>query len=210
MNEAKIREIISKYVPAAAVSEVVRWIIHYKIHLKITARRKSILGNYRSPRAEEGHRISVNSDLNAFAFLLTFTHEVAHLVTWEKYKNTVKPHGVEWKNAYKHLMQTWRERAIFPHDLQVAIDAYMQDPAASSCSDSRLLRALRLHDEGKSGILHLEEIQPDAIFQIEDGRMFRKGQRLRKNFLCVELQSRRTYKINGMMRVTPVANSQQG
>ncbi len=202
MTEDKIRAVLHKYVPIQAVDQVMAWVIYFKIHLKITARRRTLLGNYRAPFAGAGHRISVNGDLNPYAFLLTFTHELAHLVTWEKFGQRVLPHGPEWKTEFQQLMQPFLSSSVFPADLQQVIGRYLADPAASSCRDQHLSRALRRYDQA-SPTVHLEEIAPAGLFRLEDGRIFRKGEKLRKNFLCQEHRTSVNYKINALMPVIP-------
>src|SRR6185295_15910601 len=87
---------IRSFVPEDAVDIVVRWISEYKMILTITNTRQSVFGDYRWPQGTKGHRISVNGDLNPYAFLITLVHEMAHLTSWERYRNTVSSHGKEW------------------------------------------------------------------------------------------------------------------
>ena len=47
-------------------------------------------------RGRPHHRISVNENLNPYAFLITLLHEVAHMTTWEKHRlrmRRCRPHG---------------------------------------------------------------------------------------------------------------------
>jgi SprT protein len=205
MTEEKIKAILQKYLPPQAVGQVAAWVVQHKVHLKITARRRTLLGNYRAPFNGSGHQISVNGDLNPYAFLLTFTHELAHLVTWEGYGRRAQPHGAEWKAAFRQLMQGFLAQVVFPADVAQALERYLADPAASSCRDQRLARVLRTYD--RVATLHLEEIAPDGLFQIEDGRIFRKGEKLRKNYLCLEQRTHRRYKINALFPVVPVGEA---
>ena len=39
----------------------------------------------------------MNNNLNKYSFLITITHEIAHMMIWEKHQNKVDPHGEEWK-----------------------------------------------------------------------------------------------------------------
>jgi hypothetical protein len=203
MSREKVEQVMSKYVPQNAVKFVAHCIMEYKIHLTITAKRKTMLGNYRPPQGEHGHRITINGDLNPYAFLLTFVHELAHLVTYEKYKNSVKPHGVEWKTAFQNLMMPLLKHAIFPNDITEVIASYLRNPAASSCRDEELMRMMRKYDTDNLTTA-LEDLPDNSIFKVEDGRVFRKGEKLRKNFRCLELKSQRTYRISSLMPVYPL------
>src|SRR5690554_6336368 len=88
--------ILEKYMPAQAAELIAQWIAETSCQFKITGSRKSKFGDYRPPFGGKGHRISVNHDLNPYAFLITTVHEFAHLHTWHEHKNKVQPHGPNW------------------------------------------------------------------------------------------------------------------
>ena len=89
--EKKLTEGLQKYLPEAALPTIVEWLVKYKVYLKITKKRATKLGDYRSPSKGYGHRISINHDLNPYSFLDVMVHELAHLITFEQYKRSVKP-----------------------------------------------------------------------------------------------------------------------
>ncbi len=192
MDKVKVLE---KYLPAEAAPLVARWIDYFKCEFKISRNRNSKFGDYRSPYGGKGHRISVNYDLNPYAFLVTTVHEFAHLHTWNEHKQTAKPHGTEWKNNFKKMMQPFFEKEIFPADVKKAIVNYLNNPAASSCSDLNLYRSLRKYDPPKESeaILTVEKVPLKALFKLKDGRIFRKDEKLRKRFKCTEVATRRVY-----------------
>ena len=90
MDKVKVLE---RYLPPAAAPLIARWIDYFKCEFKISRNRNSKFGDYRPPHAGKGHRISVNYDLNVYAFLVTTVHEFAHLHTWNEHKHKAKPHG---------------------------------------------------------------------------------------------------------------------
>lgn len=186
--------------PAAAAPIIVRWIDYFQCEFKISKNRTTKLGDYRHPFKTAGHRISVNNDLNHFAFLVTTVHEFAHLLTWNDHKNKVKPHGLEWKANFKRMMNPFLELQIFPEEVQHAITVYLLNPAASSCSDLHLSRTLKKYDPASKGI-RLEEIPLYAEFTIKDGRKFKKGERLRKRFRCTCLDNGHSYLFNPLAEV---------
>ncbi|WP_121808410.1 SprT-like domain-containing protein [Mucilaginibacter kameinonensis] len=192
MDKVKVLE---KYLPAEAAPLIARWIDYFKCEFKISRNRNSKFGDYRSPYGGKGHRISVNYDLNPYAFLVTTVHEFAHLHTWNEHKQKAKPHGTEWKNNFKKMMQPFFEKEIFPPDIKKAIVNYLDNPAASSCSDLNLYRSLRKYDPPKESeaILTVEKIPLKALFKLKDGRVFRKDEKLRKRFKCTEVATRRVY-----------------
>jgi SprT protein len=188
-------KILEKYLPAEAAPLIARWIDYFKCEFKVSRNRNSKFGDYRAPYGGKGHRISVNYDLNPYAFLVTTVHEFAHLHTWNEHKQKAKPHGTEWKNNFKKMMQPFFEKDIFPGDIKKAIVSYLDNPAASSCSDLNLYRALRKYDPPKESeaILTVEKIPLKALFKLKDGRVFRKDEKLRKRFKCTEVATRRIY-----------------
>jgi len=186
-------KILETYLPPKAAPLIGRWIDYFVCEFKVSRNRNSKFGDYRHPFGGQGHRISVNYDLNPYAFLVTTVHEFAHLHTWNEHKNKVKPHGTEWKANFKRMMQPFFEMDVFPSDVKHAIVNYLNNPAASSCSDLNLYRSLRKYDAPKPDHLTVEKLPPHALFKIKDGRIFRKQERVRKRYKCIEISSKRIY-----------------
>jgi len=182
---------LTPFLPEEAVDIAAGWIIDYKITVTITRKRNSILGDYRWPNKGKGHRISVNGDLNRYAFLVTLVHEVAHLTTWEKYGNAVSSHGMEWKKEFKKLMDQFTGRRIFPEDVRTALKNYFINPAATHCADPVLVKVLNQYN--RQPVFHLEDLEPHGLFIWKDGRVFKKGEKLRKRYKCIELRTNRMY-----------------
>ena len=204
MNISELTLAFSRYVPTKSLGGCIDWIVDYKIAVRISKSRNSKYGDYRPPCDGKGHRISINHDLNKYAFLLTFTHEVAHLVTFNKFRLRADPHGKEWKIEFKRLMMPFLNEDIFPKDLVVAINNYLNNPAASSCSDISLMRALARYDKRDDRWKLLEEIALNTPFRIRSGREFVKGELLNKNFCCTCLKSKHKYVINPLTEVQPI------
>ncbi|MBW4891094.1 SprT-like domain-containing protein [Mucilaginibacter sp. HMF5004] len=190
MDKVKILE---TYLPPKAAPLISRWIDYFVCEFKVSRNRNSKFGDYRHPYGSDGHRISVNYDLNPYAFLVTTVHEFAHLHTWNEHKHKVKPHGAEWKANFKRMMQPFFEMEVFPPDVKKAITGYLDNPAASSCSDLNLYRSLRQYDAPKPDHLTVEKLPAKALFKLKDGRVFQKEERLRKRYRCVEISSKRVY-----------------
>ncbi|MCX2573359.1 SprT-like domain-containing protein [Pedobacter sandarakinus] len=197
-------DVLAQYLPTKAAPLIARWIDYFQCEFKISKTRTTKLGDYRHPYGGKGHRISVNFNLNQFAFLVTTVHEFAHLLTWNDFKNKVKPHGAEWKKNFQRMMIPFFEMNIFPDDIHRAIDNYMANPAASSCADLGLSRALKKYDSNRAETLHLEQLPLNTKFKIPDGRQFTKGERIRKRYRCVCLNDKRIYLFNPLATVFPV------
>jgi len=196
----KNSEILKKYLPEQSVELIAAWIVKYDFKLKIKRERSTRLGDYTSPRDGLNHVITINHNLNKYAFLITLVHEVAHLVTYNKYKNSVNPHGTEWKNHFRELMHPFLNTDIFPIEVFSALRRYMNNPAASSCSDINLLRTLKLHD-ADSDTVFLEYLPVNAIFLFNGDRIFQKGEKVRKRFKCREISTGIVYLFNPLAEV---------
>jgi len=185
---------LARYLPEGTFEPVMAYISHFKVHLTITRERQSILGDYRHPdRSGKGHRISINGSLNKYAFLLTLLHEIAHLVTFIKYANKVPSHGKEWKQEFALIQQQFIGKNLLPPDVELAVRQSMMNPAASSCADEDLMRVLRKYDRQKENHYLVEQLPLHQLFKTRDGRIFKKGEKIRKRYRCEEVASRRIY-----------------
>ncbi|MBL7930986.1 MAG: SprT-like domain-containing protein [Bacteroidia bacterium] len=191
---------LRKYLPEPCVPLIAEWIITYDFKLKIKKERSSRLGDYTAPHGGLNHTITINHNLNKYAFLITLVHEVAHLVTYNQHKNSVNPHGKEWKHNFKVLIQPFLNTDIFPLEVFSALRSYMQNPAASSCSDTQLLRSLKLHDENSDRIF-LEYLPHNSVFLYNGSRVFRKGEKIRKRFKCIEISTNSVYLFDPLAEV---------
>jgi SprT protein len=181
---------LAAFLPGGSFEKVVEYIHHYKVHLTISKQRKSVLGDYRHSGWGGNHRISVNGNLNKFEFLITLLHELAHLLTYEQYWNRVDAHGKEWKNHYSLLLIDFVNHKIFPADVERALQKSIINPSATANGETELLLVLRKYDAvKKEGIIPVIDVPEGALFQMENGKIFRKGARRRKRFDCVEVKT---------------------
>ena len=132
-----MEQILLKYLPQNAVTPCSELIKEFGVHLKIVNERVTRHGDYR--RMPNGqHQITVNATLNQYRFLITLVHEIAHLVAFEKYGRSIKPHGIEWKRTFQQLMVPFIRPEIFPHKLLPLIARHFKNPKASSSTDAQL------------------------------------------------------------------------
>lgn len=184
---------LQSFLPPNTYEPVAAYLQQYKVHLTVARERKSILGDYRHRTAHKAHRISVNGNLNPYAFLITLLHELAHLLTFERFGNTVAAHGREWKSIFGQLLAQFLQHHVFPADIQKALVQSISNPAASSCADITLLKTLRNYDVKSGNALLVEELPPNATFKTHDGKVFQKGEKVRKRFKCVEIKTGKLY-----------------
>ena len=161
----------------------------------------SKVGDYAPPQHGHGHRITVNAELNEYDFLITLTHEVAHLVNWTKHGQQVDPHGKEWKNEFRKLMIPLLRDDIFPDDVIFALNRHLNRPSASCSGDLGLMVTLRKYNNPRNQWLFLAEVENGRYFKTRSGKVFRKIRKMRKNFLCIELYTDHEYTVNPGMEV---------
>ncbi len=192
---------LDKFLPPNTFLPIASFLQQYKVHLTITRSRKTVLGDYRNAHNNRNHRISVNGNLNQWSFIITLLHELAHLLTFEKYGNRVQAHGSEWKQQFRQLLATFLAKKIFPADIETELYASLENPAASSCAEDGLMRILRKYDPAKEGHQMIEEIAPNILFKLKDGKVFRKGERLRKRYKCEEIATGKWYLFSPVFEV---------
>jgi len=184
---------LQRFLPVGTYEAVLEYLQFYKVHLTVARERKSILGDYRHRTHFSNHRISVNGNLNEYSFLITLLHELAHLLTFEQFGNRVSSHGREWKMIYGKLLQQFIANKIFPAEVERELVGSLKNPAATSCAEDGLIRVLRKYDDPKTHIRLVEEIEENGIFRCEDGRIFKRGEKMRKRFKCVEIGTGKIY-----------------
>ena len=202
-QEAPLHQ-LKNYLPDGSFDEVCHYLMYYKVQLTITRERKSVLGDYRNSYQNKNHRISVNGNLNPYSFLITLLHELAHLFTFERYGHRVLAHGQEWKNEFSKVLAQFLAKHIFPADIQRTLLKTLQNPAASSCADTALLRVLHQYDKKKDGITLIETLPEGAQFTIKGGSIFIKEERIRKRFKCKELATGKIYLFSPVYEVQAI------
>jgi len=199
MNRQDLEKGLAKYIPPETVSSICELIIELKVHMRVSKQRSSKLGDYRPPHDGKGHRISVNHNLTAYSFFITLVHDLAHLGAWNCYQTSVDPHGKEWKAFFQNLMVPYLGKGIFPDDVEIALQRYLKNPAASSCSDPNLYKVLTRYDEHP--VIHLDDLPPGTKFGINNGMIFIKGEKRRTRYRCIEQRSGRAYFVSGIAEV---------
>lgn len=196
-----MKQLLSKHIPEQAVEYCFDLWQDFPFRFKTSSKRSTKLGDYRYFPKERSHTITVNNDLNVFSFLVTYIHEVAHRITFEKHRRKVKPHGIQWKLTFKHLMLPLLNTSIFPEDVLRPLAAYLKNPAATTHANIPLLQALRKYDAlEKENMSVLNEIAIGQEFTFQK-RTFEKVQTKRTRVVCREVISNRNYLISAVAEV---------
>ena len=177
-----------------------KWFNQRPFQLKIVKKRATKYGDFRASLNGDTPMITVNSNLNQYAFLITLTHEFAHLLVWHTHKHKVKAHGIEWKKEFQKLMAVLLQNEIFPETLTTVLKQHLKNPPASSARDIKLVSELRKYDVPSNKVI-LSEIPLGTKFTLNNKRIFVKGEKRRTRFHCTELQTKKQYLINGVAEV---------
>lgn len=183
--------VLEKYLPRLAVEPLTALLQQNQVHLKIVDERKTRHGDYRK-NPDGSHGITINANLNKYRFTITLVHEIAHLVAFQKYGKSIRPHGVEWKLTFQKLMLPFLRPDIFPTDLLPILARHFKNPKASSDTDAVMSIALKSYDP-ESDKSYIFEIPHGAVFTHPNGRKFQKGKKLRKRYQCVEINTGKVY-----------------
>ena len=65
------------------------------------------------------------------------------------------------------------------------------------------MRLLRKYDKEETGLVMVEQIEEGGLFDIGEGRLFKKGKKLRKRYQCLEVHTGRLYLFSGIYEVKP-------
>ena len=206
MNPAT--KIPETYFPTGVFPLVSSLLAPYDFDIRIVKRRSTKFADFNPPvKNREIPFITINNNLNQYTFLITLLHEVAHYLVWRDGKVYAKPHGRSWKNHFTHLIQNMIDHKIFPENLLLHLEKHIQNPRATSCSDTRLFKELSVFDDEKAGVF-IDEILDGQLFQISDGQIFKKEKKMRKRIMCENIKNRKKYLFSPIFKVFPVKGEQ--
>ena len=193
-------EVFARFVPHGAVAYCNKLYQRLSFEFKVKKSRQTKMGDYRYDFRSGKQSITINNDLNPYAFLITYLHEVAHLMAFSKFGRKIQPHGQEWKNAFKEVSQPMLTSDIFPPPVLSALSHYLKNPKASSCSDPRLYSVLKKYDQ-REDVLLLKEINLGQRFYFNQ-KLFVKLEKKRTRSVCQEVVSKKKYLISEIAEVT--------
>ena len=183
-------------------SGILDYLLEEKCTLAITGSRISKRGDFRALRGGR-FLITINEDVNKYRFILTLAHEMAHLKTYLDHGPRVKPHGKEWKRAYKQVLMIWNFEEDFAEseELQKLFEREKEKPRAFSGIDLEREKVLRQFDE-TSDAPTLDEVPVGQRFIFKNVQ-YVKLENLRSRALCLNLRNRRKYAIHRASAVVP-------
>ncbi|MGI9542151.1 MAG: SprT-like domain-containing protein [Cyclobacteriaceae bacterium] len=187
---------LARHLPAASLHYCYELWKRGRFSIKLTASRKSKLGDYSFDRRTGDHVITLNRDLNAYEFLLTYLHEVAHYAVTVNVGLNVKPHGPEWKAYLRRMVQPMLDQDVFPSEVAQLLRKHLRSPKASARSDIALSRALQKYDSfEETPPVYLEALRPGDRFEFNN-QVYEKREDRRTRVLCKLIPSGRLYLIS--------------
>ena len=172
-----------------------------KFEFVVSKKRDSKLGDFKFT-SNKGFQITVNHNLNPFAFLVTYLHEVAHLITYQRHKNQVNPHGQEWKDAFKELFDPILDPELLPQELVPVLQAYLINPVATSNGFTPLVEALKIYDQNQEPAILLFNLPEGEIFQLKNLQL-KKGKLRRTRYICQDIHNSKLYLVAKNAQVQP-------
>ncbi|GAB4238511.1 MAG: SprT-like domain-containing protein [Ekhidna sp.] len=194
------KEVFQKFVPTEAVSYCDKLYQNLSFEFKIKKARQTKMGDYRFNPLTGKQIITINNDLNPYAFLVTYLHEVAHLLAFNKYGRKIQSHGKEWKQLFKEVSAPMLSANVFPPSVLKALTSYFKNPKASSCSDPVLYQILKQFDDTE-GTLFLKDLDIGECFMF-NRKTYVKLEKKRTRSVCQEVRTGRKYLISEMAEVS--------
>ena len=181
---------ILSLVPKEVNDYVESLIINQNLIIKTVPKRKTKHGDFRKTNNKD--IITINQIENKYRFLLVLIHELAHFKVYKKNIRT-NPHGTIWKNEFIKLLKPILAKNIFPSNLQTLIKAHMKNPKSSFSYDSPLEMELNKYDNNYENYTYLEDIDNGEIFRFNNDKYYKKIEKRRKRYLCIENNSGKKY-----------------
>ncbi len=191
MDEGKFGATLAAHVPAAALEYCINCRRIFSFDFRLRKSRVTKVGDF-TFQPGRAPRITVNSDLHPFLFLITYLHEVAHVDVHRNHGPRAEAHGSAWKSSFRRLMEPVLNDTVFPTDILKSLQRHLEDPRATTFSDPHLMQVLRHYDPAARSVTYLSEIPQGSIFGLR-GRWFRKGETKRTRALCQELRTKKKY-----------------
>ncbi|MFP7656600.1 SprT-like domain-containing protein [Chryseobacterium proteolyticum] len=162
---------LEKYLPQNTLQYLKIWFSDYYIHIKITRNRNSKLGDYRK-LPDNSHEITINSTLAPQLFFFVLTHELAHLIAFEKYGRRISPHGNEWKDTFRRMLLESVE--VYEDALQPIIVKFSRSPKANFMASPDLVKYFHIEKQDDK-LQFIEELQKGDYFIYRNEKYFLEG-----------------------------------
>lgn len=199
-----MQKTLQNYIPEEAIPQVLQFLQHDNLSVLVKKERKTRHGDYkRLPNGK--HQITINANLNCYRFLITLIHEIAHFEAYKSYGRSIKPHGIEWKRTFQHLILPFLNPKVFPQELLPLLANHFKNPKASSDTDVKLAFALKQFDVPNDKTF-IFEVPFGSKFKLYNGKVYIKQNKRVKRYECVEVKTGKLYLFNPNAEVEVLKN----
>ncbi|MGC4129427.1 MAG: transcription elongation protein SprT [Bergeyella sp.] len=188
--------ILQKYLPENTLPFLRKWFDNHHIHIRITKGRQSKLGDYRK-MPDSSHEITVNSTLPPQLFFFVLTHELAHLVAFERFGRRISPHGAEWKNTFGEMLL--ESIAVYEEDFRHILLKFSKSPKANFMSSPDLVRYFHIEDDDSVLLENFQE--NEFIYRKQRYKILEKA---KKRYLCENIESGKKYYFKPLAKVQKI------
>ena len=188
--------VLEKFLPENALPYLKIWFGSYPCHLKITKNRNSKLGDYRK-LPDKSHQITVNGTLEPQLFFFVLTHELAHLIAFEKYGRRISPHGAEWKQTFREMLL--ESLTVYADDLRPIIQKFSKSPKANFMASPDLVKYFHVPKENDEQTF-IENLKKGELFEYKK-EIFVIEETTKKRYLCKNIKSSRKYYFRNLAQV---------
>jgi len=188
--------VLEKFLPENALPYLKIWFGSYPCHLKITKNRNSKLGDYRK-LPDKSHQITVNGTLEPQLFFFVLTHELAHLIAFEKYGRRISPHGAEWKQTFREMLL--ESLTVYAEDLRPIIQKFSKSPKANFMASPDLVKYFHVPKEDDEQTF-IENLKKGELFEYKK-EIFVIEETTKKRYLCKNIKSSRKYYFRNLAQV---------
>ena len=188
--------VLEKFLPENALPYLKIWFGSYPCHLKITKNRNSKLGDYRK-LPDKSHQITVNGTLEPQLFFFVLTHELAHLIAFEKYGRRISPHGAEWKQTFREMLL--ESLTVYVEDLRPIILKFSKSPKANFMASPDLVKYFHVPKEDDEQTF-IENLKKGELFEYKK-EIFVIEETTKKRYLCKNIKSSRKYYFRNLAQV---------
>src|SRR5699024_2419157 len=142
-----------------------------------------------------------NGTLQPHLFFFVLTHELAHLLAFQKYGYRISPHGTGWKETFRHMLT--ESISVYSDDLKPVILNFAKAPKANFMSSPELVKYFHIEDcEDVS--FFIEDLDPGDRFVYREERYTLDGKR-KKNYICTNLDNTKKYIFRPLARVEKIS-----
>lgn len=195
---------LKQYLPDGTFPFLKKWFSDYYIHIKITKNRNSKLGDYRR-LPDKSHQITVNSTLDKQLFFFVLTHELAHLIAFERFSFRISPHGKEWKNTFTEMLLESLD--VYSDDLKPIILKFSKNPKANFMASPELVRYFHI-ENSEDNFIFIEDLLTNDEF-LYRGERYRLLEKQKKLYLCVNSSNEKRYLFRALARVEKLIIDEQ-